>query len=524
MPSTAPDPVPLTPWYGPLVEPVRPQLEAAWGRLPSGLDRGRRAPRAGLGGAIVIHVARGWGSRRWQEAGRVAVALVEAFNQRVFAGLPTADERAAWLAADVDGLARVGRRVFRRDQAILKRVADRFLLDPELGATPVPEAVLFLRGAVAVGVIVGDVPDAEHAALDAWAEGLGRVMERGRAVDDPKAAGCLAAARAAIEGLPACDAKERFSRMRPPDSPGASPSWTGWEPVRMDVGRPAEGALEVVMKGLLDGVAEGPLKDAGRWLRAQGGKRVRGRLSVAAAVAVGGDGEVALPIAAAIEWVHAASLVLDDIVDEAELRRGAPALHRVSSPPFAAGVAGWILTRVFTARPSLGEVMLDLAMGQRAELIATPDMDVGAWYAVATLKTARLFSAAVEEGGAAAGARKADRVALARFGTEVGLAFQIVDDLLDVIGDEVQLGKRPGQDVRSGRVTLPLLLLIEAEPGLQLADAGAVQAAMRAHGIAAACLERARRHRDRAIAAIQRLPGDTRQLQSLANLCVERQQ
>lgn len=512
----------MTGWYAPLVDPVRPHLEAAWARLPSGIEGGRGVPRAGLGGAIVIHVARGWGTRRWQEAGRVAVALVEAGNQRVFAGAPTAEERVAWLAADVKGLAMVGRRVVRRDQAILERVADRFLADPELGARAVPEAVLFVRSAVAAGVIVGDVPDTAHEALDRWAELLGRAME---GHDGDRA---LLAATAALEGLPDCDAKERFFALGPPDRMGAGRSWAGWEPVRMTGGRPggephATGVLEAMMEGLLEGPARGPLTDAGRWLLAQGGKRIRARLSVAGAVAVGGEAAVALPVAAAIEWVHTASLVLDDIVDEAEVRRGAPALHRASSPPFAAGVAGWILARVFQTHPLLGGVMLDLAEGQRAELAATPDMSIDVWYAIATLKTARLFAAAVEGGGVAAGAGRAERAALARFGTEIGLAFQIVDDLLDVIGDEAALGKRPGQDARVGRVTLPLLLLLKAEPDQQLADPGAVGVAMRAHGIPAACMERARRHRDRAIAAVSCLPGDTTDLLALANLCVERQ-
>jgi hypothetical protein len=102
-------------------------------------------------------------------------------------------------------------------------------------------------------------------------------------------------------------------------------------------------------------------------------------------------------------------------------------------------------------------------------------------------------------------------------------AFQIVDDLLDYVGDTALLGKRAGQDQRTGRVTFPLLLLRDAEPSALAAPPDALVAALHHHGVPQRCLAAARAHHDRALAALVGLPGDVSELQSLATRCVERQ-
>ncbi|MFN7147468.1 MAG: hypothetical protein ACK4YP_27120, partial [Myxococcota bacterium] len=138
-------------WHDVLLAPVRDRVEAAWRRIPDGPAEPAAVPRAGLGGAVVIHVARGWGTRRWQEAGRVAVAAVEAANQRVFLGAPEGQARARWLGADLRGVLGLARQAARRDEALLRRVAARLLDGEAPGAARIPEGVLFLRGAVAAG-------------------------------------------------------------------------------------------------------------------------------------------------------------------------------------------------------------------------------------------------------------------------------------------------------------------------------------------------------------------------------------
>lgn len=487
-------------WYGTLSEPVADTIAAAWARIPGGMDDPGSMPRAGLGGAVVLHVARGWGTRRWQEAGGVAVALVEAANQRVHLGQADDATRAAWLAADSRMLMLVARRTARRDEALLRRVVQR-LAGGEPGSSAIPEPVLFLRAAVAAGVIVGAVSDADHAALDAWATGLGRALEG-------DAAG-LPAALAALAPLSDCDARDRIAAvLQPgPDVSNTACASVGWVPHWLPEVELPDDALTQAMLATLP--TAGPIRSASRWLLARGGKRLRARLVLESARAVGGDPDDALALAASVEWVHTASLILDDIVDEAELRRGAPALHRLTSPTFATGVATWHLTRAALEVPGLTDTLLALLEGQRTELRHAHDLEMplDRWVEIATLKTARLFAAAAELGAQAGGAPPRLQKRLFGFGLELGLGFQLVDDVLDVVGDEATLGKAPGQDQRAGRVSYPFL--VER-------DAGAGPAAIEQ------CLAEARAHRDRAIATLGALPGDSSGLLELATRAIER--
>jgi geranylgeranyl pyrophosphate synthase len=535
--------LPSDPWFRPLLDPVRDRVEAAWRSLPEA--PAGEGPRAGLGGAVVIHVARGWGTRRWQEAGRVGIALVEAYDQQVFRGPPDAATRTWWLTTDLRRAHGALRATVRRDEALLRRVVGRVLGGPGVGVEPVPEAVVFLRGAVAAGVIAGAVPDDAHAALDRWAGALGLAMEHAEPGGcDATRTSALADAAHALRELPDCDAKERLAAVLAPGPSGCERprAFGGWAPVVLPVQpgppTPLERALVAPFLG------EGPLPAAAAWLAARGGKRLRARIALAAARAVGGLPDEALAVAVAAEWAHTASLVLDDIVDEADLRRGAPALHRATSVPFAAGVAGWVLACTLLATPdtartaptssgaapsspnvaALADTLLALAEGQRAELAYAGNLAMGLddWYTIASAKTARLFAFAATNGGAAAGGSRRHQRALGRYGQELGLAFQIVDDVLDYVGEEAALGKRPGQDQRAGRVTFPLLLLRELDPGALARSPDEVLAALHEHGIAARCQARAATHLERAVTALAGLPGDTSELITLATICVER--
>ena len=518
---------PAPPWFAPLLDPVRDRVAAAWARLPHP-DAAADVPRAGLGGAVVAHVARGWGTRRWQEIGRVGITLVEGWNQHVHRGAPDDTTRTAWITADLGRAGGVVRDAARRDEALLRRVAVRLLATPDLGAERVPEAVIFLRGAVAAGVVAGKVPDGAHAGLDRWAAALGRALEAGG--DAEAHAAAIVAAREALAGLPDCDARERFASVLDgvPAHPAAPRGLDAWVPCPVPaLDAPPADPLEALLRAPFTDA--GPLPDAARWLAARGGKRLRARIALAAARAVGGPDAAAVPVALAAEWAHTASLVLDDIIDEADLRRGAPALHRVTSTPFAVGVAGWVLARTLLAAPEgasdVADTLLALAEGQRAELARAGDltMSLDDWYTIAAAKTSRLFAYAASGGGAAGGATRRQQKALARYGQELGLAFQIVDDLLDYVGDTAVLGKRAGQDQRTGRVTYPLLLLREDEPDALGAPPDALLAALHRHDVPNRCLARARAHHDHALAALVGLPGDVTELHTLATRCVERQ-
>jgi len=168
------------------------------------------------------------------------------------------------------------------------------------------------------------------------------------------------------------------------------------------------------------------------------GKRLRGVLVLASCEMLKGDREDALPLAAAIEMVHAASLILDDLpsMDDATLRRGRPTLHKV------AGEANAILAAVGLLNAAFGLVggqVVDLeSTGRRLELESLEYIHAH--------KTGALFIAATELGALAAGARERDVEALSRFAKNLGLAFQITDDLLDYSGNPETTGKDAGLD------------------------------------------------------------------------------
>ncbi len=216
------------------------------------------------------------------------------------------------------------------------------------------------------------------------------------------------------------------------------------------------------------------------------GKRMRGivTLSVAALFRRSGDG--VLGLACAVEMVHAASLILDDLpcMDDASLRRGKPVLHRAVGEANAVLAAVGLLNAAFaTVQESVGlsaaaraecTVRLTRAIGaegliggQAQDLAATgrsPDLEALEW--IHSHKTGALFIAAAELGGVAAGARPKSMEALRRYAKNLGLAFQITDDLLDYSGDAQRLGK----DVRQDRDKTTFVSLCGIEGARRLAD------------------------------------------------------
>jgi len=227
----------------------------------------------------------------------------------------------------------------------------------------------------------------------------------------------------------------------------------------------------------------GPVGDAIRYSLEGGGKRLRAVLFLAAYRAAGGTGDVS-ELAAAIEVVHAYSLVHDDLpcMDDDAMRRGRPTVHRVygvgvataaglAMVPLAAraaaraaramGLAPAVVARIVEelmrasgAGGMVGGQLLDLEGEGRAHTLAELER-------IHRAKTGALISAAVTLGGLAAGTTPERMGALERFGTSVGLAFQIADDVLDVTATTDELGKTAGKDVAFGKTTYPALLGID---------------------------------------------------------------
>jgi geranylgeranyl pyrophosphate synthase len=244
---------------------------------------------------------------------------------------------------------------------------------------------------------------------------------------------------------------------------------SAWLPVRM-----AE--VEERLAELSAGYGERLGTEAEATLNA-GGKRLRPLLVLMAA----GEsaGERAVRAAAAVELVHMATLVHDDVLDGAPVRRGRPTVVARSGRERAVGVGDLLFSRAFAQLAAAGgegeiaelsSASVALALGELAQRHDVYDTSIseGRYLERCSLKTARLFESACRVGRLASGAPGTE--GLAEFGREIGLAFQLLDDVLDVTGPPERTGKARGTDLLDGTVTLPLILARRRDRGLQSAE------------------------------------------------------
>jgi geranylgeranyl pyrophosphate synthase len=221
----------------------------------------------------------------------------------------------------------------------------------------------------------------------------------------------------------------------------------------------------------------GRLGEACRATLAAGGKRVRPLLTLLCARRDEGLGEPELRGATAIELLHMATLVHDDVLDRAELRRGRPTVAHAYGVETAVSAGNYLLARAFkelvgAGDPAAVDVLSATAVGlSEGEVLQRDDAHrvtvTRAEYELrCERKTADLFAAACRLGAMLSGAGGQAEEALSEYGRLIGLAFQIFDDILDCSGDEASTGKRPGADVRDGTVTLPLIFALEVHPEL----------------------------------------------------------
>ncbi len=200
-------------------------------------------------------------------------------------------------------------------------------------------------------------------------------------------------------------------------------------------------------------------------------KRLRPLLTLAAARLAGGQEDGCLKLAAAVEFIHTATLLHDDVVDSSELRRGKVAAHLIWGAPASVLVGDFLFARAFELMVEAGSLQAleilarasrVIAEGEVLQLTRAHDLDLAqeTYLEIIGAKTAELFAAAAEAGAVSAGASAARCLALRTYGQNLGLAFQLVDDALDYSGASDTLGKNPGDDFREGKVTLPLLLTI----------------------------------------------------------------
>jgi len=200
-----------------------------------------------------------------------------------------------------------------------------------------------------------------------------------------------------------------------------------------------------------------------------GGKRLRPMLTLASARMCGYEGSDHVKLAAAVEFMHTATLLHDDVVDESEMRRGKIAARMLWGNEASVLVGDFLLGQAFKmmvetesldALAVLSSAAAIIAEGEVMQLVAAKNTSTteDAYLKVIDAKTAALFSAATEVGAVIAGRDGDERAALASYGRNLGLAFQLIDDALDYSGKQALLGKSVGDDFREGKITLPLVL------------------------------------------------------------------
>jgi len=204
-------------------------------------------------------------------------------------------------------------------------------------------------------------------------------------------------------------------------------------------------------------------------LISSGGKRLRPMLTLAMAQLADYSGDGHIKLAAAVEFMHTATLLHDDVVDESEMRRGKPAARMVWGNEASVLVGDFLLGQAFKMMVEVGNLRaLDILSSAAAVIAEGEVMQLAAakntatnedeYLAVIRGKTAELFAAACEVGPALAGRPKSEQAACRSYGMNLGIAFQLVDDALDYSGKAAKLGKNIGDDFREGKITLPVVL------------------------------------------------------------------
>ena len=218
------------------------------------------------------------------------------------------------------------------------------------------------------------------------------------------------------------------------------------------------------------------IAEVGRHILLSGGKRIRPLLFILAARMCGHRNNTLADFSTIFEYLHAATLLHDDVIDAAQVRRGTTTANNIWGNHAVILVGDFLLSKALSLAVTtdrlkilqvLAQATTQMAEGEILQLIHAGNLNLNEaeYFEVITRKTAILMSAACQIGGILAGAPPAQEEALAQMGLNLGITFQLVDDILDYTGDQKQLGKEVGADLREGRITLPLIhALSQADP------------------------------------------------------------
>lgn len=210
----------------------------------------------------------------------------------------------------------------------------------------------------------------------------------------------------------------------------------------------------------------------GKHIMGSGGKRLRPLFLLLSAELANYREENRIVLASIIEAVHTASLLHDDVVDEAELRRGKPTSHMIWGNQIVILIGDFlyanalrlaVLQKNQRIMETLSEATTMMTEGEVIQLhrVADPGITEGEYYRIISAKTGALISAACRIGGILGGLSSGEEDGLARFGMKTGIVFQMVDDILDYMAEEKGLGKKLGKDLGEGKITLPLIYLLK---------------------------------------------------------------
>ena len=214
------------------------------------------------------------------------------------------------------------------------------------------------------------------------------------------------------------------------------------------------------------------IRTIGDYIIGAGGKRMRPAILLMIAKALGYQGDQHHLLAAVVEFIHTATLLHDDVVDESDLRRGRSTANAVFGNAASVLVGDYLYSRAFEMMVDVDRMRIMQIMSGATTVIAEgevlqlmnihdPDVSEARYLQVVRFKTAKLFEAAAEAGAVVCDATSTQITSAATFGRHIGTAFQLVDDVLDYSGDAAALGKNVGDDLREGKPTLPLIRVLE---------------------------------------------------------------
>jgi octaprenyl-diphosphate synthase len=271
--------------------------------------------------------------------------------------------------------------------------------------------------------------------------------------------------------------------------------------------------------------------EVSRYIIHSGGKRLRPALLLMICGALGYRGDQRFNLAAVVEFIHTATLLHDDVVDESTLRRGRPTANEHFGNPASVLVGDFLYSRAFQMMLDahdmrVMEILADatnvIAEGEVMQLMNMhdPNLDEAAYVQVIRSKTAKLFEASARLGAVLAKAPAAIEQACAEYGQALGTAFQVIDDVLDYAGAAEEMGKNLGDDLREGKVTLPLIaamrrgtaeqrdLIRRAVETGDLTELGHVVEIVRSTGALEVAHEAAAAEAQRAMSAVSQLPSN----------------